>query len=899
MAASLPERIFSNLASLSLARPGIVLLIAGVLFVGSGALVPRLHVSTSRYGLVSPDNPEQARMLRFFDRFGNPDAPVLVISGGAATDRRAVVDRLVTRLEAVPELRGRVLARVGPREVAEVLLLQKPEMLSQVTAGLPPGLKVGPLVEGGLPAWLGALEGQLQAGLDGEAAPQDPAKAAEGLKQLGGLATTFDAYLRGEDVLSQAMAADKEAAGQKGRDEAGYIVTVDGQHHVVSMFPEFAGNEVSDFAPLVEKIEAARDEAIAGAPADVQAALTGLPELAVEEQRVVTRGLLLSSVWSGLAIVVLCLFMLRSIRQTVLSLTPVLGGVAMTLGATYLIYGYLNLVTSSFVAVLLGLGIDFGVHMIHRFNEQRRAGSGVREAIDEAVVHTGPAILIGALVTMIAFLTLIGSDFTAYAELGVITAIGLLFVVLSTLFTLPSLLAIAGKTGIASVKKEPPGIRPLVGFVSKLRVPIVIAALAGAIAGGWGLTRIDFNGRYFDFLPQDLEAVQALGTLEHDPLMSPIYANVAAQTVDEARSKAQALRALPQVAGVQTATDLLPPLDEQRLQQLRAATQALGPAPDFAKLATRASTPEELAPQVKKIVDALDEVRYAMEQGGQPTAPVEEAAAAFKALQLRLEKASAEERARLAAIEPALADLLGRAWTTAAAVAERGHYEPTDLPALFRARFVARDGKGLALFVVPAKSPWESAGAKEFRTAVAAVAPDVSGTAVNIDLHATMIVTGFRRAALLAGLLILIVVCLDLKSLRDGVFALVPTVLGWLWMLALMAAVGRTFDVANIVSLPLVIGIGTAFGVHLMHRAQESARSYGTARLDDLVRSTGGAVVLSALTTIASFTALMFGGYGGMFSFGLVMVMGIASSLLASLFVLPALLLMFRRVREH
>lgn len=898
MAASLPERIFSTLASLSLKRPGVVLAIAGVLFVGAGALIPRLQVSTSRYGLVSPDNPEQARMLRFFDRFGNPDAPVLVISGGAPTERRAVVDRLIERLEAVPELRGRVLARVGPREVAEVLLLQRPEMLSQVTGGLPPGLQIAPLVEGGLPAWLGALEGQLQAGLEGEAAPQDPAKAAEGLKQLAGLAGTFDTYLRGEDVMARAMAADKEPA-RAGRDEAGYIVTIDGQHHVVSMFPEFPGNEVSDFAPLVAQIEAARDAALAGAPAGVEAALTGLPELAVEEQRVVTRGLLLSSVWSGLAIVVLCLFMLRSIRQTVLTLTPLLGGLAMTLGATYLIYGYLNLVTSSFVAVLLGLGIDFGVHMIHRFNEERRGGKGVREAIGEAVVRAGPAIFMGAIVTTLAFMTLLGSEFTAYAELGVITAIGLLFVVLSTLFTLPSLLSIAGKTGIAAVKKEPPGIRSLVGIVSRLRVPLVVLATAGAVAGGWGLTRIDFNGRYFDFLPQELEAVKALDTLETDPLMSPIYANVPAQSLEDARAKAEALRALPEVAGVQTATDLLPPLDEQRLQTLRAAVTALGPTPDFKKLAARATAPEELAPKVKAIVDALDEVRFAVQQGGQPTAPVDEALAAFRGLQQRLEKATPEEKARLSAIEPALADLLGRAWTTAAAVAERGRYAPQDLPALFRTRFVARDGEAMALFVVPAESAWVPESARKFRTAVAQVAPDVSGMAVNIDLHSTMIVTGFRRSALLAALLILLVVTLDLRSLRDGIFALVPTILGWLWMLALMAAVGQKFDVANIVSLPLVIGIGTAFGVHLMHRCQESAGVYGAARLDDLVRSTGGAVVLSALTTIASFTALMFGGYGGMFSFGLVMVMGISSSLIASLFVLPALLLIFGRVRPH
>src|SRR5690606_37977414 len=203
------------------------------------------------------------------------------------------------------------------------------------------------------------------------------------------------------------------------------------------------------------------------------------------------------------------------------------------------------------------------------------------------------------------------------------------------------------------------------------------------------------------------------------------------------------------------------------------------------------------------------------------------------------------------------------------------------------------------LFVVPAESPWDSEPARRFRTAVAEISPDVSGLAVNIDVHGSMIVAGFRRAALWAALLILVVVTLDLRSLRDGALALVPTILGWLWMLGLMAAVGQTFDVANIVSLPLVIGIGTAFGVHLMHRCQESEQNHQVARLDDLVRGTGSAVVLSALTTIASFASLMLSDYGGMKSFGLVMVMGISSCLVASLFVLPAVLLMLGRVRTH
>lgn len=899
MAASLPQRIFSSLASLSLGRPGLVLAVAGVLVVAAGVLVPRLTVLTSRYGLVSDENPDQARMLQFFERFGNPDAPVFVVSGGTPADRRVLVDRLVRGLEAEPALKGRVLARIGPPEVAEVLLLQRPDLLSQVTAGLPPGLAVGPALTGGLPAWFGAIEGQLQAGLDGEAPPQDPARAAEGLKQLAGLATAFDAYLQGEDVMARASAAQPGEPPRRGQDEAGYVVTVDGQHHVVSMFPTFGGQEVSDFAPLIDRIREIRDEVVSGGPAGVTADLTGLPLLSVDEQRLVRRGLFQSSIWSTVGILGLCLFMLRSIRQTVLSLTPLLGGVVLTLGATYLIYGHLNLVTSSFVAVLLGLGIDFGVHMIHRFNEQRRAGSDVQAAIREAVIHTGPAIVVGAVVTMLAFVTTLGSEFTAFAELGVITVLGLAFVATTTLFVLPSLLAVAGRTGIASVKPEPPAIRSLVGFVERARVPLLALSVIAAGFGGWGLSRIDFNGRYFDFLPQGSEAVRALDALEVDPLVSPVYANVAATSIEDARAKTEALRAMPEVGGVQTATDLLPPLDEARLTALRAGLAALGPAPDFAVLAARATTPAELAPVVKKIVDALDEVRFALEQGGQPTAPVDEALAAFRALQQRLAKASADETARLARVEPALADLVKRAWTTAAAVAERGKYAPTDLPPLFRGRFAAKDGEGVALFVVPKERVYEPAAARRFREHVATVAPDVSGLAINIDIHSTMIVNGFRRAAMMAALLILIAVSVELRSVRDAVLAMVPTVLGWLWMLGLMAAFGRTFDVANIVSLPLVIGIGTAFGAHIMHRCHESEREHGVARLDDLVRSTGSAVVLSALTTVASFAALMLGDYGGMKSIGSVMVMGISSCLLASLFVLPALLLVLGRARAH
>jgi len=893
MAQSLVSRFFARLSEVPLRRPVVVLSAAGVLVGAAACLVPGLGVSTSRYGLVSADNPDQARMLRFFERFGNPDAPVFLISGGTAAARQAVVDEIAAGLEKEPELSGRVLARVGPIEVAEVLLLQQPDALAQAAAGLPKGLPVADLIEGGLPAWFGAIDQQIQAGLDGEAAPQEPAKAAEGLRGLGSVAATFDAYLAGEAVLDRLAA---EAPATPGRDARGYLTTVDGEHHVISMFPHLNGDEVTDVAPLVTKLQAIQHDAVARAPAEVVVQLTGLPALIVDEQRMLQRGLMSSSIASGVAIMLLCLAMLRSLRQTLIAQVPLLAGVALTLAYVRLAYGSLNLITSSFVAVLLGLGIDFAVHMIYRFNEERRAGADVSGSVRNAMIATGPAIVVGALVTGVAFLTTLMTEFTAYGQLGVITAFGLLFMVLTSLLVLPAILARRAGAGIAAVKKEPPGFRALTSFVRRFRVPLLLIGVAGGAAGAVSLPRIGFDSRYFDFLPPDTESAQALTILERDPLMSPVYANVSAPDVESARAMAAKLRALPEVAGVQAATDMLPPLDEARLKALRDGLAALGRSPDFAKLAAQRTTPELLAPKVAAIADALEEVRFGLAQGGQPTQDVEAALAAFKGLKQRLTTLDEAGKLRLAEVEPKLAGLLQRAVGGAQAVAQRGHYVGADLPALFQERFVAREGGALAMYVIPAGSAWKSETSSAFHQAVAMVDPDVSGLAVNIDIHETMIIVGFRRAAGLTAVLIFLIVLAQLRSVVDAVLALVPTGLGWLWMLGVMASIGLNFNVANIVALPLVIGIGTAFGVHLMHRSQESARMHGgVARLDDLVRSTGGAVVLSAMTTIASFAALMLSEYGGMKLFGLAMVLGISACLLASLLVLPALLAVLRR----
>lgn len=886
--------------------------VVGLLVLLAGVLIPGLGVSTSRTSLVSEEDPQQAALIDFYDRFGRPDSAVFVVSGGEVEQRRAVVDALSVALENDEAFAGRVLGHVDAKTIAPLILLQQPDALSKLRAGLPAELDLAKLVESGVPGWLGALEGQIYAQLDedededdeDESAPEgDPlADADEGLRRLASMATVLDTVLAGGDVMEAAtnlMPADADAdagAAQPGLDDRGYLATADGEHLLINVFADLPSDEGVEVAPVVEKLRAIRDEVMADAPEGLQADLTGMPALITDELEIVQTGLAQSTVATTLGIALLCLLLFRSLRQTIVALIPLGPGVIATLAVVRLLYDDLNLITASFVAVLLGLGIDFSVHIISRFNEELRRGASSAEAVTAAVVQVGPGVFTGAVVTAAAFLTSATTEFTAFGELGIVTAAGLVLVAMCTFALLPALMR--KPKGEARVAPEPPGLSFVPGIVRSLRWPLVVVGLVAAVGGGVGLPTIEFNPRYFDFLPESTEASRALDELEYDPLASPVFANLRADSLAEAETMAAELRKLDSVAGVQTPTDLLPPLSAEQVAQLAEGFSGLD-APDFDALAARETTPAQLAKAADKVVDALDETRVAMVGAGMPLAAIDEALTAFRGLRDRAKTLDDAGAARLVALEQDAAAILGSAWTAGATVAERGHVVPQDLPPLFARRYVSRDGSQVALFAVPAGKFWERDVAERFRLDVVEVDPLVSGLATVHVRHGEIVVDGFRRAAGMAAVLVVLILALDFRSLKDALFALVPTAIGWLWMVGLMAVLGLRFDVANVVSMPLVLGIGIAFGVHTMHRCREveAAGLPLRERLDTVVRGTGGAIAVAALTTMVGFGGLMMADYGGMKSFGALMIIGIGTCLLATLLVLPAVLLVVKRLR--
>ena len=204
-------------------------------------------------------------------------------------------------------------------------------------------------------------------------------------------------------------------------------------------------------------------------------------------------------------------------------------------------------------------------------------------------------------------------------------------------------------------------------------------------------------------------------------------------------------------------------------------------------------------------------------------------------------------------------------------------------------RFLSKDGQSVALVVTPKEDIWNGVSAAKFIEEVKVKAPQIAGFATMLYEHSHMVIMGFQLGALIASLLVVVLLWFDFRSLRDALTCLLPLMMGWCWMFVGMQVFGLELNVANIVVLPLILGIGVDTSVHILHRVREEERSSGgQASLSVVISGTGRAVLFAALTTMAGFAGLTVADNGAMKSLGYLMVLAITSTLGSSLVILPA-----------
>jgi uncharacterized protein len=573
-------------------------------------------------------------------------------------------------------------------------------------------------------------------------------------------------------------------------------------------------------------------------------------------------------------------------------------GLAYTLAFATLAVGHLNILTITFVPILIGLAIDFGVHLVTRYEEELRHGKTAEQALAKAMVFTGQGIITGALTTAGAFLAMAFTNFKGIQEMGIICGGGLL-VCLVPMMTLLPVLLLRGRQNVIDHKGMQEKTRARIENLW-LQRPVLVTAFIVVSCGVAAIQlyegKIKFDYNLLNMQSAGLPAV-VFGQKLIDSGQSVLFGAVVADSLDEAVALEGRLRALTNVVSkVDSVTEFLRPDPDQNVKQelIAEIKQEIAPlkfgAPDMKPVDIYALS-QTLYGFNGYLGAAINEVR------GDDT----NLAARFTSLQQAIQdlrkamlegdaSAQAEHAEKLAVFQHAFFADVRETFQLLQQQDDRAPLRMEDLPAVLRHRFVGVTGKFL-LQVQPKYDVWQRDNQKKFIEELRTVDPDVTGTPVQLYEYTSLLVNSYITAAWYSLIAIAILVFLHFRSVGAVVLSLLPVVIGVLWLVGMMGWFGIPFNPANIMTLPLVIGIGVTNGIHILNRFAEE-RTPGI-----LSRSTGKAVLVSGLTAIAGFGSLMLAKHRGIHSLGFIMATGIAACMIAALTFLPALLNLLGRWR--
>jgi uncharacterized protein len=652
--------------------------------------------------------------------------------------------------------------------------------------------------------------------------------------------------------------------------------------------------------------------------------LTGEPVLDYDEMLQSERDSTRASIVSLLLCALIFIYAYHGTGRPLKAVACLMVGLGYSMAFTTLTIGHLNILTITFAPILIGLAIDFGVHFITRFEEEIRRGRTPQEAVETAMVFTGQGIVTGAFTTAAAFLAMGFTDFKGIQEMGIISGGGLILCLVPMLTMLPAML-IRGRQNI--LDHEGGMAAHQRARIEKLWLdrPAVVLGLALALCAA---SAAQFHKLRFDYNLLDMQSKGLPAVVYEKKLLfsgtSVLYAAVVADSLDQARQFEEKVQHLPSVASVDGSDrgdaifDLLTKDQTAKLGLVQAikdevshvhfagedASDTLHPAPAVkdepvpAQLAQEEAQSADLHSLSATLYSTMGylglmaddpEVQKEDPKVAAQLRSVRQAISDFRVKMLSSDPAIPQ---RLQEYQEALFDDIRQTFQSLMTQDASSRLRPEDLPAALRAAFVGRTGKYMVQ-VYPAGNIWQHDVQGKFLSDIrSALGPDgdhVTGTPVQLYEYTTLLKESYQQAALYALGAIAIMVFLHFRSVFCVALALLPVAIGSVWTLGLMGLAGIPFNPANIMTLPLVIGIGVTNGIQILNRVAEE----GNAGI--LSKSTGKAVLVSGLTAIVGFGSLILGKHLGIQSLGLVMAVGIAACLLAGLTFLPALL----NVLEH
>jgi uncharacterized protein len=867
--------------------PQVVLFVVCVLYT-----VGYLKADMNRDNLVGPNHKNQENYLRLqkeFPQQGN-DLEV-VVEGGNIERNRQFVERIAAKMRAETNLFADVFYQQDPSVMgAKALLFASKDDLIGLKKTLDDAL---PFIRQFTPT-TNLISFFEQVNTSFRTAPRETNAQTESLVQAIPALTTIIKQASDSLELGGTPPSPSVVSLFNAGSETNTYITFDhGRMFLVAArasSDELNGDAIERLRQLIHQTQ---DE-VPG----LNVGLIGEPVLDYDEMKQSQKDVTVASIVSLILCALIFIYGYNETGRPIKANICLVIGLAYTLAFATLLIGHLNILTVTFVPMLIGLAIDFGVHLITRYEEELRHGKTAEAAMTKAMVFTGQGIFTGALTTAGAFLAMAFTHFRGIQEMGVICGGGLLLCFVPMMTMLPALL-LQGRQNVIDHSTAEDETRARIENVWLQRPAIVIAATLILCA----LMLVLARKVKFDYNLQKLQSV-GLPSVEFEQKLfaaadqSLLSGAIMANSLTNAIDLEKRLSRLPTVAKVvppaSLLEDFLNPSDAEKLGLIGEIKSELAPlqfgVPDAkpvdvnrfsgtlyslygylgAALDAVGDTDPELTKQFIALRQAIEDLRKTMLQGN--------------------DQALMEHAGKLAQFQQALFTDMR---TTFQVLQHQDNSAPLhvdDLPPAFRDQFVGRTGKFL-LQAFPNIDVWQRDNQEKFIAELRTVDPDVTGTPVQLYEFEELLKNSYLQAAWYSLAAIALLVFFHFRSPGSVALALLPVGIGTLWLVGLMGWFGMPFNPANIMTLPLVIGIGVTNGIHVLNRFAEE-RTPGI-----LARSTGKAVLVSGLTAIAGFGSLILAKDRGIHSLGCIMSIGIATCMIAGLTFLPALLNLLGRWR--
>jgi uncharacterized protein len=602
---------------------------------------------------------------------------------------------------------------------------------------------------------------------------------------------------------------------------------------------------------------------------DARVRITGSVALADEEFASVAQGAVTGMIGSILLISLWLFLAVHSWRLIVPILLTLGLGLMLTLLFAAAAVGTLNLVSVGFGILFVGIAVDFAIQFCVRYREYRHQHPAPAAAMAETGRRVGGQILVAATATSAGFLAFVPTDFRGVAELGLIAGIGMLIAFFCTVTFLPAAIGLfrpygeRGEIGFAWAA-------PLDELVRRRRRPLLIGF---GLLGGLGiilLPRLGFDADPLHTKNPHTEAMQTLYDLEDSPLTNPFTIDILAPDAQAAAALAKRLRTLPLVSEVLSINSFVPEDQQTKLAQIEDTATILGPT-----LAPREPPGPVTSSEIRaaagtalgKIVPALAKL------------PPDHVLAAIAGDLRKLTEATDPV---LLSVDQALTRFLPsqleQLRTVLAAQPVTLEFLPPDLTR----DWMLPDGRA-RIQVLPKPEARSTTGLAKFVDQVTVLAPEAGGSAVTIEATSATIVGSFRAAAISALLAITAILFFALRRPLDVSLVLAPLVLSSLMTLVVIVLLSLFLNYANIIALPLLLGVGVSFNIYFV-------MNWRAGQTGVLASATARAILFSALTTGTAFGSLALSGHPGTASMGTLLLISLGCTLVASLVFIPALL---------